>query len=178
MDDDASCVSNVNIINVTASDSHYHCSSITSFLAHVLTTGTAFVALGVISGMTCFILVLKSHSKLQKNYNEEASYDEASKKDQEEEDDETSKHSTFLFQRSCIVPLESLGLSYSSNFFLSALYPLMKKAPALMIHFSESVNDVVLTTVVCLPIGLYYFIWITLARTNPQVNSMNMSHTC
>ena len=142
------------------------CSSPLSFLVHVLTTGTAILALGVISGLTCAILVLKSHSKLHSNDNDNPPHDESNTV---EEIASNSKHSTFLLQRSNVLPLEAMGLSYNSHFLLSALGSMLKKVAPLMESLAGSVNEALLTISVCLPIGLYYITWIQLARINPQV---------
>ena len=146
-----------------------------TLLAHALTTGTALVVLGVISGLTCSILALKSYSKLRSNENDESRKEEKEGEEDEEEEEEEDqqassfKHSTFIFQKSCILPLESMGLSYNCNPLLSTLGSMLKRAAPFMLHLSRSVNDALLTIIICLPIGLYYLTWITLARLNPQV---------
>lgn len=134
---------------------------------HVLTTGTAIVALGVILGMTCSILVLKAHSKLNSSENDDFPNDESNTV--EEEIAYNSKHSTFLLQGSTVLPLEAMGLSYNSHLLLSALGSTLKKVAPLMKSLARSANETWLTISVCLPIGLYYFTWIQLARINPQV---------
>ena len=172
MDNKALCTSNNSgcpqmafVDRLSAVNINNHSSSLT-LLAHALTTGTALVVLGVISGLMCSIMALKSHSKLHSNEN-----DESRKEEKEEEDQQTSgsKHSTFIFQKSCILPLESMGLSYNCNPLLSTLGSMLKRAAPLMLHLSRSVNDALLTIVICFPLGIYYFTWISLARLNPQV---------
>lgn len=145
------------------------------FLAHAFTTGTAIVSLGMISGLTCSILALKFHSKLHSNeYNEklphEDSRTEEKSEGEEDQQDSIPKHSsTFIFQRSHILPLESMGLSYNSNYFISSLGSMFQRATPFILHLSGSVNDVFLTSVICFPIGFYYFTWISLANIYPQV---------
>ena len=142
------------------------CFSPSSFLSHVFTTGTAIVSAGVISGVFCSILVLKSQSKLH-NHDEEGSYERGHPK---EGDRQSSEYNIFLFQQSSILPLEGLGLDYGRHRFLSALGSGLKKAAPLMIYIADStMSEGLLTAIVCLPIALFYFIWITLTRNAPQV---------
>ena len=149
-----------------AASSSGTCLSPLRFMAHALTRGTVLLVLGVISGVTCSMLVLKSDSKLQNGENG----DSCAQATTDNEKQLMSNHnSSFLFQRSDMLPFESMGISYSKNSFLSAFGSMLKKAAPIMIHLSGSVNEALLTSVVCLPIGLYYLIWLSLVRINPKV---------
>ena len=167
MEKNMSCSASDKYGDLQSASSYGVCSSPLRFMAHALTTGTVILVLGVISGVTCSMLVLKSDSKLQNGENAEDSCNNATTDNKEQL---MSKHnSSFLFQRSDMLPFESMGISYSKNSFLSALGSMLKKAAPTMLHLSGSVNEALLTSVVCLPIGLYYLIWLSLVRINPKV---------
>ena len=144
------------------------CLSPWNLLIHALTNGTTMLVIGVISGVTCAIPVHKSHSKLRSDKDEVSHVERAT--DSEETDLQTARNN--------FLPMESMGLPYSSYSLLSALGSMLKKAAPIMLHLVESVNESLLTISVCLPVGLYYFTRITLARLNPQVGDRQMTVNC
>ncbi|GAX81434.1 hypothetical protein CEUSTIGMA_g8864.t1 [Chlamydomonas eustigma] len=159
---------NQNYMNITSTgpllqacraDTVAHCCSASSFLHHMTTRGVFMLVVGVIAVLVPILISLK-HRKEVKGESDERETTLNEERGNDEQD--AAEYQLLPFEACGVHILAALGLRGP-----------FREAEAMLSTAADYVSEFLLVSVVCFPIGFYYFGYSLLSRVMPKIFSID-----
>ena len=128
-------------------------SSSPNLMMHLLMRGTFMMSVSLLSCVASALMMTK--------YNEKVHSEEQARQEGVE--------AAYAPHRAVFLPLEAFGLDYNASWALRGVAALMRRLGPGLEAAAERMNVSLVVSAACVPVGLYYWVRVLLARIAPEV---------